>query len=69
VHHRTLNAFKGTINLTTYNEVLYDLYSSITITKVIKSRRMGWMGHVECYGREVHKRFWRGNLKEKKPLG
>jgi hypothetical protein len=27
------------------------------------------MGHVECYGREVHKRFWRGNLKEKKPLG
>jgi hypothetical protein len=36
-HHRTLNAFMGTINLTMCNEVLYDLYSSLTIIKVIKS--------------------------------
>jgi len=58
----------GTINLTMCNEVLYDLYSSLTIIKVIKSRRMRWMGHVECYGREVHKGFWWGNLKERDHL-
>ena len=28
------------------NEELNDLYSSPNILRVIKSRRMGWMGHV-----------------------
>jgi hypothetical protein len=29
---------------------------------------MGWIGHVECYGREVHEVFWWGNLKERDNL-
>jgi len=29
-----------------YNEELNDLYSSPNIIRVIKSRRLGWMGHV-----------------------
>jgi hypothetical protein len=29
-----------------HNEVLNDLYSSPNIVRVIKSRRMGWAGHV-----------------------
>jgi len=29
---------------------------------------MGWMRHVECYGREVQKGFWWGNLKERDHL-
>jgi hypothetical protein len=29
-----------------YNEELYDLYCSPNIIRVIKSRRMGWAGHV-----------------------
>jgi hypothetical protein len=33
-----------------YNEELHDLYSSPTIVRVIKSRRMRWAGHVACMG-------------------
>ena len=33
-------------------EELNDLYSSLTIVRVIKSRRMGWMGHVARMGEE-----------------
>jgi hypothetical protein len=29
-----------------YNEELYDLYSSPSIVRVIKARRMRWAGHV-----------------------
>jgi hypothetical protein len=29
-----------------HNEELHDLYSSPNIVQVIKSRRIGWMGHV-----------------------
>jgi len=31
-----------------HNEELNDLYSSPNIVQVIKSRRMGWAGHVAC---------------------
>jgi hypothetical protein len=31
-----------------HNEKLNDLYSSRNIIRVIKSRRMGWAGHVTC---------------------
>jgi hypothetical protein len=31
-----------------HNEELIDLYSSPTIVRVIKSRRMRWAGHVAC---------------------
>jgi hypothetical protein len=38
-----------------HNEELNDLYSSPNIIRVIKSRRMGWAGHVARMGkREVH---------------
>jgi hypothetical protein len=33
-----------------YNEELHDLYSSPSIIRIIKSRRMRWMGHVARMG-------------------
>jgi len=33
-----------------HNEDLNYLYPSLTIVWVIKSRRMGWAGHVACLG-------------------
>ena len=35
-----------------HNEELNDLYSSLKIVRVIKSRRMRWAGHVACMGEE-----------------
>jgi hypothetical protein len=32
------------------NEELHNLYASSNIIRVIKSRRMGWVGHVERMG-------------------
>jgi hypothetical protein len=45
------------------------LYSSPITVRQIKSRRMGWMGHVECRGEgsNVH-RVLVGKPKGKKPL-
>ena len=48
-----------------HNEELYALYSP-DIIRVIKSRRMRWVGHVACMGREkVYTGFWWGNLMER----
>ena len=33
-----------------HDEELNDLYSSLNIIRVIKSRRMRWVGHVACMG-------------------
>jgi hypothetical protein len=33
-----------------HNEELHDLYSSPTIVRLMKSRRMGWAGHVARMG-------------------
>ena len=33
-----------------HNEEPIDLYSSDNIVRVIKSRRMGWVGHVALWG-------------------
>jgi len=33
-----------------HNEELYDLYTSLITTRVIKSRRMRWAGHVARMG-------------------
>ena len=45
---------------------LSDLYTSPKITRVIKSRRIRWAGHVASIGRgEAYTGFWWGNLKER----
>jgi hypothetical protein len=37
-----------------YNEELHKLYSSPSIIRIIKSRRMRWVGHVARIGRRMH---------------
>jgi hypothetical protein len=45
--------------------ILFTYYSSPNIIRVIKSRRMGWAGHVARRGkREVYTGFWWGDLRE-----
>jgi hypothetical protein len=53
-----------------HNEELNDLYSSPNIIRVIKSRRMRWVGHVARVGdrRGVY-RFSVGKLEGRRPLG
>ena len=53
-----------------YNEELSDLYSLPNIVRVVKSRRMGWAGHVARMGegRGVH-RVLVGKYEGKRPLG
>jgi hypothetical protein len=36
-----------------HNEELRDLYSSLSIIRIIKSRRMRWAGHVERLERRL----------------
>jgi hypothetical protein len=53
-----------------HNEELNDLYSSTSIIRVIKSRRMIWAGHVARMGqREMHTGFWWEDLREGDHLG
>jgi hypothetical protein len=52
------------------NEDLNDLYYSPKVIRVVKSRRMRWVGHVESRGRrEVYTGFWWGYLKVRDHLG
>jgi hypothetical protein len=47
-------------------EELYALYSSVNIIQSIKSRRIGWAGHMARMGdREVHIGFWWGDVMER----
>jgi hypothetical protein len=41
-----------------YNVELYNLYSSLNIIRIIKSRRMRWTGHVARIGEKNAYRFW-----------
>ena len=51
-------------------ENINDLYCYPNIIRVIKLRRMRWVGHVERMGRiQVHTGFWWGNLSERDHLG
>jgi hypothetical protein len=53
-----------------HNEELHNLYSSPSIIKIIKSRRMRWAGHVVRMGekRNVY-RLLVGKPEGKRPLG
>jgi hypothetical protein len=47
-----------------HNDELHNLYSSLNIVSVIKSKRMRWAGHVAHMGRgEVFTGFWLGGPK------
>jgi len=37
-----------------HNEELNDLYTSPNIVRTIKSRKIGWAGHVACMGEVRH---------------
>jgi hypothetical protein len=53
-----------------HTEELNDPYSSINIFRIIKSRRMRWVGHVERMGdRKGIYRVMVGKPEEKRPLG
>jgi hypothetical protein len=42
-----------------HNEELHNLYSSPSIIRMIKSRRIRWAGHVARMGRRgMHKGYW-----------
>jgi hypothetical protein len=51
-----------------YNEELRDLYSSPSIIRIIKSRRMRWAGH-ECAKKRNAYRLLVGKPERKRPLG
>jgi hypothetical protein len=52
-----------------HNEELHDLYSSSSIIRIIKSRRIRWAGHVARMRRRGrHIRLLVGKPKEKRPL-
>jgi hypothetical protein len=53
-----------------HNEELLDLYSSPSIIRIIKSRRMRWAGHVARMGEERNAyRLLVGKPEGKRPLG
>jgi hypothetical protein len=52
-----------------HKEEFHDLYSSPNIVRMIKPRRIWWVGHVTHMRRgEAYTGFWWGNLKEKDHL-
>ena len=53
-----------------HNDELNDLYCSPNIVRVIKWRRIRWVGHVaRMGGGEAYTGFWWGNLRERDRLG
>jgi hypothetical protein len=53
-----------------HNEELHNLYSSPSIIRMIKSRRMRWAGHVARMGEKKNAyRILVGNPEGKRPLG
>ena len=65
-----LHIFPILFSITFYTIVLFDLYSSPNIVRVIKSRRMRWAGHVARMGEEKGAyRVLVGKPEGKRPLG
>jgi hypothetical protein len=53
-----------------YNKELHDLYSSPSIIRIIKSKRMRWSGHVARMGEKRNAyRLLVGKPEGKRPLG
>jgi hypothetical protein len=53
-----------------HNEELHNLYSSLDIIRMIKSRRMKWAVHVACIGEEcMQSILFIKRLEGKRPLG
>jgi hypothetical protein len=53
-----------------HNKELRDLYSSPSIIRIIKSRRMGWAGHIARMGEKMNAyRLLVGKPEGKRPLG
>jgi hypothetical protein len=53
-----------------HNEELYDLYYSPSISRIIKARRMKWVGHVARMGEKRNEyRLLLGNPEGRSPLG
>jgi hypothetical protein len=53
-----------------HNEELLNLYASPNVTRVIKSRRMIWVGHVACLGKMGNVYIILvGKPERKRPLG
>jgi hypothetical protein len=53
-----------------HNEELRDLYSSPSIIRIIKSKRMRWAGNVACMGEKRNAyRLLVGKPEGKRPLG
>jgi hypothetical protein len=49
-----------------HNEELHNLYSSTSVIRMVKSRRMRWAGHVSRMGRSgTHIGHWSESQKEK----
>jgi hypothetical protein len=49
-----------------HNEELRDLYSSPSIIRIIKSRRMSWAGHVARMGRRGTRiAYWWGSQRKR----
>jgi hypothetical protein len=48
-----------------HNEELHDLYSSPSVIRMIKSRRMRLVGHVAHTRRGMHIGFWLQSRKER----
>jgi hypothetical protein len=53
-----------------HNEELHNLYCSPSIIRIIKTRRMGWAGHVARMGEKMNAyRILVGKPEGKRPLG
>jgi hypothetical protein len=52
-----------------HNEELHNLYSSLSLIRMIKSRRMRWAGHAAYRGKRNAYRILVGKPEGKRPLG